>query len=61
MTEEGNYNEKVRDAIEKQIPKKPIPDETAMNIFYCPTCNVWFNGFHKPHHCKCGQSLDWEV
>lgn len=48
-----------KEALEKQIPKKPIQDEVAENIFYCPYCTAWFNGYHKPHHCRCGQALDW--
>lgn len=46
-------------AIEKQIPEKPIQDETAENIYYCPKCTKFFNGYRKPHNCKCGQALKW--
>lgn len=48
------------EALEKQIPKEPIKDSVAENIFYCQTCHSWFNGYHKPHHCICGQLINWE-
>lgn len=50
---------KAIEALEKQIPKKPEKDDCAENIFYCPTCKGWFNGYHKPFYCACGQALDW--
>lgn len=55
----------VIEALEKQIPKKPTQDECVEHIFYCPNCTRFFIGFHlhngyrKPHHCICGQALDW--
>lgn len=52
--------DRCKEAIEKQIPKKPIEDDWAKNICYCPNCKRWFNGYHKPHHCKCGQAILWE-
>lgn len=50
---------KAIEALEKQIPKKPNQDYYAEHIYYCPTCTRWLNGYHKPHHCQCGQALDW--
>lgn len=47
------------DALDKQIPKKPIQNDCIENIFYCQSCTRWFNGYHKPNHCYCGQALDW--
>ena len=48
------------DALEKQIPKKPI-DNIEQEWFECPTCRrvvvLYHNG--KRHHCRCGQSLKW--
>ena len=54
-------NKIVSEALEKQIPKKPI-DNGKQEWFECPTCRrvvvLYHNG--KRHHCECGQSLKWE-
>lgn len=54
-------NKIVCNALDKQIPKKPI-DNGEQEWFQCPTCGrvvvLYHNG--KRHHCKCGQSLKWE-
>lgn len=51
--------EKVKEAVEKQIPKKPYSDND--NGIYekdcCPTCHRSL--FPNDHHCRCGQALDW--
>ena len=56
-------------ALEKQIPKKPIKknpicyektvdgQETYAYDCYCPTCDTNVND--EKHHCPCGQALDW--
>ena len=48
------------DALEKQIPKKPI-DNIEREWFECPTCGrvivTYYAG--ERHHCKCGQAIDW--
>lgn len=57
----------IKDALEKQIPKKPIEiDEREDNNFYylsfmCPTCNKAVIGQpYRPNNCKhCGQAIDW--
>ena len=53
-------NKIVSEALEKQIPKKPI-DNIKQEWFQCPTCGrvavVYYAG--KRHHCRCGQSLKW--
>ena len=53
-------NKIVSEALEKQIPKKPI-DNIEQEWFECPTCRrvvvLYHNG--KRHHCRCGQSLKW--
>lgn len=45
-------------AIEKQIPKKPIYDNYHRAGYRCPNCN---NTNHWGYeHCRyCGQNLDW--
>lgn len=59
-------NEKaIINALEKQIPKRPIKDE--YNFLHCPHCN--YDDFALMHdssfadrynHCHhCGQRLDW--
>lgn len=51
-------------ALEKQIPKKPIPTEEqdiryAMN-YTCPSCGKHFTGTGIANYCyHCGQALDW--
>ena len=45
-------------AIEKQIPKKPIYDNYHRAGYRCPNCNNINPWGYK--HCKhCGQKLDW--
>ena len=51
-------------ALEKQIPKKPIKSKEQkiryVNTYYCPTCNLGFTGFNIAKWCyHCGQKLDW--
>ena len=54
-------NKIVSEALEKQIPKKPI-DNGEQEWFQCPTCGrvavVYYAG--KRHHCECGQAIDFE-
>lgn len=51
-------------ALEKQIPKKPIPQEPQyikcwMN-YTCPLCGRNFNRLGIADYCyHCGQALDW--
>lgn len=53
--------EEAINALEKQIPKKPI-DNIEREWFECPICGrvivTYYAG--KRHHCKCGQRIDWE-
>ena len=51
-------------ALEKQIPKRPIKSKEQriryVNTYYCPTCNLSFTGFNIAKWCyHCGQKLDW--
>lgn len=56
--------EMAKQALEKQIPKKPIPTEEqrirfAMN-YTCPFCKKYFTGTGIADYCyHCGQALDW--
>lgn len=51
--------------MEKQIPKKPIKDDTSYSGYKCPTCNsnVYqlrsHNIMQTPHCIFCGQALKW--
>ena len=51
-------------ALEKQIPKKPIQTE-EQHIRYsmsyvCPLCRQYFSGTGIARYCyHCGQALDW--
>lgn len=55
------------DALEKQIPQKPIRESLADRA--CPVCDAYipFDALNDkiedaPNFCKnCGQALDWEV
>lgn len=61
----------LKEAVEKQIPKKPILHKDDILIFriICPECknnitnvwdSVWCKGIYKPKYCPiCGQRLKW--
>lgn len=57
-------NEMAIQALEKQIPKKPIKREKQVvryvNTYYCPICNLVITGTNIAKWCcHCGQKLDW--
>ncbi len=50
------------DAVQKQIPKKPITHKDT-NRADCPVCGATVRGIKEPFGdwcSKCGQKLDWE-
>lgn len=53
------------EAIEKQIPKKPIKNDLSYSGYCCPTCksNVYqlrsHNIYKTPYCIFCGQAIDW--
>ena len=55
------------DALEKQIPKKPIIREAEdsfgfVKYILCPNCEKVDFGYERHCFCKlCGQAIDWEV
>ena len=57
---------KAIEALEKQIPKKPIIREAEDSFGYvkyilCPNCEKVDFGHEHPCFCKlCGQAIDWE-
>ena len=52
--------EELKEAREKQIPKKPILVKNDIANFHnCPNCEMIF--YYGQSHCDgCGQKLDWE-
>ena len=67
---QGNVGEHIKSieiaiqALEKQIPKKPIKSENQVvryvNTYYCPTCELGITGTNIAKWCyHCGQKLDW--
>lgn len=70
------YARMAAEALEKQIPKKPIYVDTRFRnhgrriadgssldkCYKCPNCDLHiFHVFDSEEHCKyCGQKLDWE-
>lgn len=58
---------KAIEALEKQIPKKPIIRKTkdyfgCVKYILCPNCEIVEFGHEHPCFCKlCGQAIDWEV
>ena len=52
----------VIDAVQKQIPRKPITYKET-NRADCPVCGATVRGIKEPFDdwcSKCGQKLDWE-
>ena len=58
-SDDFEWLEKAKEAVEKQIPKRPYLDNDN-GIYekeYCPTCHRSL--FPNDHHCICGQTIDW--
>jgi ribosomal protein S27E len=51
------------EALEKQIPKKPIGDLNSVPHYRCPACKksvvLYENSARLPHCQWCGQAIDW--
>lgn len=52
------------ECIERQIPKKVIPNE--FGGYYCPGCKAFwgtkYGNFIDTNYCpNCGQAVDWDV
>lgn len=64
---QGNTGEHIKsievaiNALEKQIPKKPIIETNRYTtLFICPSCGRKQGIKYKQYHCiECGQKLDW--
>lgn len=69
---ETRYIPKIKAALEKQIPKKPMPHKVDVEkikignanwckgttIYYCPNCKDFISRIYTYCH-KCGQALLW--
>ena len=60
--------EVILDALEKQIPKKPVLENTkgivGINMWHCPVCkneiiSDWNRDIANSYCHHCGQALDW--
>ena len=54
--------EELKEALEKQIPKKPrelFRMDGALKGGKCPTCERWINNGRYWMYCECGQALKW--
>ena len=50
----------IADALEKQIPKKPIMRKDVAETYYiCPECEWGVDKFDDNYCSDCGQKLDW--
>lgn len=48
-------------ALEKQVPKAPVPPDSIMTLvpmYFCPVCGE-IVGTGKDYCANCGQALDW--
>lgn len=53
------FQNKIVKAVEKQIPKKPLPEERYYGIGKCPNCSAVFLDKSTKYCGNCGQALDW--
>lgn len=58
--------DRIRDALEKQIPMKMIQEEDTAHRLYCGKCHAYFGIYGDilipsgSKYCyKCGQRIDW--
>ena len=51
----------ILEAIEKQIPKAPLPEDRYYGNGKCPRCAVVFLDKSTRYCGNCGQALDWSV
>lgn len=55
-----NANEIALAAIEKQMPKKLLPEQRYYGIGKCSRCGVVFTDDTTKYCGNCGQAIDWE-
>lgn len=52
-------NVDTQEAVDKQTPVKPLPEERYFGVGRCPRCNVVFLDRTTGYCGNCGQALDW--
>ena len=52
-------NDAAIEALNKQIPKKPIRDSHSVLRYRCPTCKGTLSMYHTSFCKCCGQAIDW--
>ena len=50
---------KVAEALKKQMPEKPLPENKWYGIGKCPSCGAVFMDDYTNYCGNCGQALDW--
>ena len=50
----------LKEAVERQVAKKPNPDTKFYGYGFCPTCNACFMDNLTNYCGNCGQKLDWK-
>lgn len=53
-SDDFEWLEKAKEALGKQIPKKPVKTKSEI---VCPTCNTFLGS--SPYCRYCGQAIDW--
>ena len=63
-SKDASYIKLAIEALEKQIPKKPIIKKWSggNKTYNCPSCDCDYNRFYisKEYCMYCGQKIDWE-
>lgn len=65
MAEESPFTKAVDlsiEALEKQIPQKPIFQDspiTGVPEWVCGNCKILSLGYHASYCARCGQHIDW--
>lgn len=55
------YNQMLKAACEKQIPKKPVEGNTFKHMGYCTGCGTIISTRSASKNCQyCGQAAEWE-
>lgn len=54
------YDVEIKEALEKQIPKKPNYEHCTEMYACCPSCGLFLSRKAKHLYCsECGQRIDW--
>lgn len=61
-SDDFDWLEKAKEALEKQIPKKPISlgEDIDRDVGQCPNCKEIIDTYEDYKYCSdCGQAIDW--